>query len=209
MKLEAILWILALVSVALAIVSPKYRSYCLMVVAVLIVAIVMTLVLATRHERATSSSPRLEVQPSIQQPPHVDFEQFHIENSDKDDPEAKYRIGVAEIRFDQIRPELGSEPGTIRLIRARLYNDSTRFTLTDYEYYLEVQDCVQSACATVYDQRGQAAVIVPAKQARDVVIAIRDGDTRGRPKFKILGTPNIKLSPTNTRAYKTAAAPAN
>jgi hypothetical protein len=206
MKLEAILWMLVLVSVALAIVSPKYRSYSLMVVGVLIVAIVASLVLATRHEGATSSFPRAAAQPSIPQSEHVDFEQFHIENLDKKDPEAKNRIGVAEVRFDQIRPELGSEPGTIRLIRARLYNDSARFTLTDYAYYLAVQDCVQGACTTVYDQRGQAAAMVPANQARDVVIAIRDGDTRGRPTFKILGTPNIKLSPTNTRAYQTAPA---
>ncbi len=207
MKLEAMLWTLVLVSLALAIVSRRYRVYSLIAVGVVIVTIIATVVLEKRGESVTASLPSLPAQPSIQQSQHVDFEQFHIEKLDAEDPDAKNRIGIAEIRFDQIRPELGSDPGTIRLIRARLYNDSARYTLTDYAYYLVVQDCVKSACTTVYDQRGQAAALVPPIQARDVVITIRDGDTRGVATFKILGTPNLKLSPTSTRAYQ--AAPAN
>jgi len=202
------LWMLVLVSVALAIVSPRYRAQSLIAVGVVIVTIVAIVVLKDRGEPVTSSLPRAAAQGSMQQSQHVDFEQFHIEKLDKEDPEGKNRIAVAEIRFDQIRPEWGSEPGTIGLIRARLYNDSARFTLTDYAYYLVVQDCVQSACTTVYDQRGQAAALVPANQARDVVIAIRD-QVRGVPTFKILGTPNIILSPMSTRAFRSALAPAN
>jgi hypothetical protein len=209
MKLQAMLWILVLVSVALAIVSPRHRAYSLIAAGVVIVTIVAIVVFSNRGQPVTAALPGVAAQPSIQHAQPVDFEQFHIENLDKKDPDAKNRIAVAEIRFDQIRPELGSEPGTIRLIRARLYNDSARYALTDYAYYLAVQDCAKSVCTTVYDQSGQAAALVPAHQAREVVIAIRDGDKRGVPTFKILGTPNIKLSPTNTRAYQTESAPAN
>ncbi|HEY0799858.1 MAG TPA: hypothetical protein VGD54_03380 [Steroidobacteraceae bacterium] len=153
--------------------------------------------------------PSVATQPSTQQSKHVDFEQFHIENLDKEDPEAKNRIAVAEIRFDQIRSQGDSEAGTIGSIRARLYNESARFTLTDYAYYLVVQDCVKAVCTTIYDQRGLAAALVPPNQARDIVIAIRDGDTHGVPTFKVLGTPNIKLTPTDTRALGTGRAPAS
>jgi hypothetical protein len=72
-----------------------------------------------------------------------------------------------------------------------------------------VQDCVKAVCTTVYDQRGLAAALVPPNQARDVVIAIRDGDLRGVPTFKVLGTPNIKLTATDTRAHQTARTPAS
>jgi hypothetical protein len=201
MKLEAILWIVLLVSVAIAIASPRYRAYCLVAAGIALATIAAIVTLTKRDEPLKASLPHAAVQSSVQEAAHVDFEQLHIENLDKKDPEAKNRIGVAEIRFDQIRPELGSERGTIRLIRARLYNDSAHYALTDYAYYLEVQDCMASACTTVYDQRGQASASVPPNQARDVIITIRDGDTRGVPTFKILGTPNIKLSPTSTRAF--------
>jgi hypothetical protein len=209
MKLEAMLWILVLVSVAIAIFSPRYRAFSLVAAGVVIVTIVAIVVLANRGDPQTSSLPGVAAQPSVRQAQHVDFEQFHIENLDKQDPDAKNRIAVSEIRFDQILLERGSEPGTIRLIRARLYNDSVRYTLTDFAYYLVVQDCAKSTCTTVYDQRGQAAALVPANQARDVAIMIRDGDTRGVPTFKILGTPDIKLSPTGTRAYQYAPSSAN
>ena len=209
MKLQAMLWILVLFSAAIAIASPRYRAYSLIAAGAVILAIVAIVVLANRDTQLTSSLPRAAAAPSMQPPPHVDFEQFHIDKLDKGDPEAKNRIAVAEIRFDQIRAELGSERGTIRLIRARLYNDSARYALTDFAYYLVVQDCVRSVCTTVYDQHGLLAALVPANQARDVLITIRDGDARGVPTFKILGTPNIKLLPTNTRAYQSEYAPAN
>lgn len=201
MKLEAILWIVLLVSVATAIASPQYRRYCLAAAGIALATIAGIVTLTKRDEPIKSPLPRAAVQSSAQESAHVDFEQLHVENLDKKDPEARNRIGVAEIRFDQILPELGSERGTIRLIRARLYNHSARYALTDYAYYLQVQDCVASACTTVYDQRGQASASVPPNQARDVIITIRDGETRGVPNFKILGTPNINLSPTSTRAF--------
>jgi hypothetical protein len=209
MKIEAMLWMMVLVAVAIAIVSPRYRAYSLIAVGIVIVAIVSIVVLTKQGKPQTSTLPSVATQPSMQQSKHVDFEQFHVENLDKEDPEAKNRIAVAEIRFDQIRSKVGSEAGTIESIRARLYNDSARFTLTDYAYYLEVQDCVKTVCTTIYDQRGLSAVTVPPNQARDIVIAIRDGDKRGVPTFKVLGTANIKLTPTDTRAHQAARAPAS
>ena len=82
---------------------------------------------------------------------------------------------------------------------ARLYNDSPNYTLTDYGYYLVVQDCIKAACTAVFDQHGLSAASVPPSQARDVEIAIRDGGSRALPSIKILGTANILLTPESTR----------
>ncbi|MDP9089733.1 MAG: hypothetical protein M3O26_13460 [Pseudomonadota bacterium] len=207
MKVEAMLWILVLVSVALAIASPKHRARSLMAGGIIIVAIVAIVVFTKRGDVPISTLPAVAAQATPQQPKHVDFERFHIENLDEKDPEARNRIAISEIRFEQIRPEVGSQPGTIGAIGARLYNDSARFALTDYAYYLVVQDCVKTTCTVVYDQRGWAPASVPANQARDITVAIRDGDTRGVPVFKVMGTANIKLSPTDTRSYQTVRAP--
>jgi hypothetical protein len=72
--------------------------------------------------------------------------------------------------------------------------------LTDYGYDLAVQDCIKAVCTTVFDQHGLSAASVPPSQARDVEIAIRDGNTRDLPPIKIIGTLNILLTPTATRA---------
>jgi hypothetical protein len=203
MKVEAMLWVLVLVSLALAIASPKYRKYGLVVVGLSIVGIVAIIVLARNDEipaAAPSSVP-------IQRPSRVDFEQSHVEKLDAEDPQAKNRIKVSEIRFDSITPSTGAEPGTFESIRARLYNDSTRFALTDYGYYLAVQDCIAGTCTTIYDQRGLESASVPPNQARDVKIAIRAGETQRLPAFKLLGTPKIILSPSETRAYQAASTP--
>ena len=160
MKVEAMLWVLVLVSLALAIVSPKYRKYGLVVVGLSIVGIVAIIVLARNDEipaAAPSSVP-------LERPSRVDFEQSHVEKLDAEDPQAKNRIKVSEIRFDSIIPSTGTEPGTFESIRARLYNDSTRFALTDYGYYLAVQDCIAGTCTTIYDQRGLESASVPPSQ---------------------------------------------
>jgi hypothetical protein len=203
MKVEAMLWILILVSIAFAIASRKYRKYGLIVIGFAVMMIVAVIVLVKKDEIPTPALPSLPAQRSKR----VDFEQLHVEKLDKEDPEAKNRIDVSEIRFDQIRPSSNSEPGTIESIRARLYNDSARFTLTDYAYYLVVQDCVAKTCTTIYDQRGLASALVPANQARDVMIEIRAAETRESPRFKLLGTPKIILSASGTRAYKDALVP--
>jgi len=196
MKIEAMLWIVVLILVALAFLFPKTRTFSLSAIGVAIVAIVAIVVIAKRGEPV---APVAAAPPSVDQKP-VDFERFHIENLDKADPEAKNRIPVAEIRFDQVRAEAGVERGGIGRVVARLYNDSATYTLTDYGYYLVVQDCIRNVCTTVFDQHGLAAASVPPSQARDVEIAIRDRSTRDLPPIKILGTANILLTPSATRA---------
>jgi hypothetical protein len=196
MRIEVMLWIVVLVLVALAFLFPKTRTFSLSAICVAIIAVVVIIVIATRGEPV---EPGAAAPPAVEQKP-VDFERFHIDNIDKADPEAKNRIPVAEIRFDQIRAEPGAERGSISTIVARLYNDSATYTLTDYGYYLVVQDCIKSSCTTVFDQQGLSAASVPPNQARDVEIAIRDGSTRDRPAIKILGTVNILLTPVATRA---------
>ena len=199
MKIEALLWIVVFVLVALAFLFPKTRAFSLSAIGVAIVAIVVFVVIAKRGEPIALGA---AAPPPVEQKP-VDFERFHIENLDKADPEAKNRIHVEEIRFDQIRAETGVERGSIGKVVARLYNDSATYTLTDYGYYLVVQDCIRAACTTVFDQHGLSAVSVPPNQARDVEIAIRDGNRRDALPVKILGTPNVLLTPVATRAQPT------
>ncbi len=194
---------LILASLALAIVSRKYRKYGLVAIGLAAAAIVTVIVLQRKDEVLPAASPDVPVRQSQR----VDFEQSHVEKLDKEDPEAKNRIGVSEIRFDQIRASEGAEPGTIESIRARLYNDSARFALTDYAYYLAVQDCVANACTTIHDQRGLESTMVPPNQARDVTIRIRAAATHALPLFKLVGTPKIILSPSGTRAFRADLVP--
>ncbi len=202
MKIEAMLWIAVLVLVALAFLYPKTRAISFSAIGVAIVAIVVVVVFARRGEPvALGTAPP----PPVEQNP-VDFERFHLENLDKADPEAKNRIRVGEIRFEQIRAEASAERGSIGKIVARLYNDSTTYTLTDYGYYLVVQDCISAVCTTVFDQHGLSAASVPPNQARDVEIGIREGRTRDLPAIKILGTVNILLTPVATRAQLAGSA---
>lgn len=189
------LWIVVFVLVALAFLFPKTRSFSLSAIGVVIVAIVAVVILAKRGEPVAQGAAAAPA--AVQKP--IDFERFHLENLDKADPEAKNRIRVAEIRFDQVRTQAGAERGSIGKIVARLYNDSATYTLTDYGYDLVVQDCIQAVCTTVFDQHGLSAASVPPNQARDVEIAIRDGSTREPPPIKILGTANILLTPATTR----------
>jgi len=193
------LWIVVFILVALAFLFPKTRAFGLSAIGLAIVAIGLIVVIAKREEPAALGT---AVPPAVEQKP-VDFERFHIENLDKADPEAKNRIHVAEIRFDQLRAEAGVERGSIGKIVARLYNDSATYTLTDFGYDLVVQDCISAVCTTVFDQHGLSAASVPPNQARDVEIAIRDGNTRDLPPIKILGTVNVLLTPVATRAQLT------
>lgn len=195
MKIEAMLWIMVLILVALAFLFPKTRSFSLSAIGLAIVAIVAIVVIAKRPESPAlpATSP-----PAVVQEP-VDFERFHVEKLDRTDPQAKSRIRMEEIRFDQIRALSGAERGSVSTIVARLYNDSPTFALTDYGYYLVVQDCIRAVCTAVFDQHGLASVSVPPNQARDVQIALRNGSTRDAPPIKILGTANILLTPVATR----------
>jgi hypothetical protein len=195
MKIEAMLWIVVFILVALAFLFPKTRGFSLSAIGVAIVAIVTVVVIARRDGPAAAET----AAPPVADQKPVDFERFHIENLDKADPEAKNRIRVEELRFDQMRAVAGVERGSIGKIVARLYNDSASYALTDYGYYLVVQDCIRSVCTTVFDQHGLAAASVPPSQARDVEIAVRGGSARDLPPVKILGIANILLTPTATR----------
>jgi hypothetical protein len=196
MRIEAMLWIVVFILVALAFLYPKTRAVSISAIAVAIVAIVVIVVFAKRGEPIALVT---AVPPAVEKKP-VDFERFRMEKLDKADPEAKNRIRIAEIRFDQIHAEPGAERGSIGTIVARLYNDSATYTLTDYGYDLVVQDCIRAVCTTLFEQHGQSAVSVPPNQARDVQIAIRDGNARDLQPIKILGTANILLTPAATRA---------
>jgi hypothetical protein len=201
MKIEIMLWIVVFILVALAFLFPKTRPFSLSLIGVAIFAIVAILVIFKRAEPVT---PNATAQLTVQKP--VDFEQFHVAKLDEADPEAKSRIRVEEIRFDQIRAEAGAVRGSVDTIVARLYNDSATYTLTDYGYYLVVQDCIRAVCTTVFDQRGLSSMSVPPNQARDIKIAIRNADARDASSVKILGTLNILLTPTATRAEAASGA---
>jgi len=196
MKIEVMLWIVVLILVGLAFLVPRTRAFSLSAIGIVILAIVVIVIVAKRGEPVALGA---AAPPAVEQKP-VDFERFHIENLDKADPDAKNRITVAQIRFDQIRAEPGAERGSIGSIVARLYNDSPTYTLTDYGYYLVLQDCIGGVCTTVFDQHGLSAATVPPNQARDVEIAVRSGSARDQPPIKILGTANILLTPDATRA---------
>ncbi len=196
MKLEEVLWTVVLVLLALAFLFPKTRSLSLSALVVAVIAVVSLVFVAKRGEPVTSGT---TAPPVVKQEP-VDFEQFHVEKLDKADPEAKNRIPVKDIRFDQVRAEAGAERGSLGTVVARLYNDSATYTLTDYGYDLVVQDCIKAQCTAVFEQHGLATVSVPPGQARDVRIAIRDASARNAPPIKILGTANILITPTATRA---------
>ncbi len=193
MKLEVVLWTVVFILMVLAFLFPKIRPFSVTVITVAIVAIVAIVVVAKRGEPAP---PETAIPPAVARKAS-DFEQFRLEKLDKADPEAKNRIRVQEIRFDQVRAEAGAERGSVGTIAARLYNDSATYTLTDY---LVIQDCINAVCTTVFDQHGLSSISVPAHQARDVTIAIRNEAARGAASFKILGTLNILLTPTETRA---------
>src|ERR1700685_1339709 len=93
MKIEAMLWIVVLILVALAFLFPKTRSFTLAAIGVAIVAIVAIVVIAKRGEPALLGA---AVPPVVERTP-VDFEQLHIEKLDRADPASKSRIRVDEI----------------------------------------------------------------------------------------------------------------
>ncbi len=107
MKLEAMLWIMVLILVALSFLFPKTRSFSLSAIGVAIVAVVAIVIVAKRDEPPTLG---VATPPAIEKKP-IDFERFLVEKLDKADPEAKNRIRVEEIRFDQVRAEPGVNGG--------------------------------------------------------------------------------------------------
>jgi hypothetical protein len=209
-------WIFAAVVLLLAVLSPRSRKFGLVLAAAAIVIIVALILLNERNKPNPAPVP---IDSKSRPATHAripDLDDYLIERQDKDDPEAKNRISLAEVRFGQIKATFGPQPDAIQSIQARLYNDSKRFSLTDYSYYLVVQDCVEAKphessaalCTTVYDQHQRGTpVVVPPNQARDITISIPVNSATFAPTFKILGKPRIELTPTDTRAYRSAEHP--
>ena len=217
--------IFAVVALLLASVPARFRKIGFAIVGVLFL-VFLTIVLVNRQpppENLPTPIVRRSDPPASSR--RFDFDKYQQDKKDKEDPEAKTRISISEVRFDQVQPIAGIEPGTIRSIRARLYNDSHRYTLTDYSYYLVVQDCLPPAttaaaattgapatagkstdrCTAVYDQHDSVSLEVPAGQARDIVIVVPENPTNFAPPFKLLGSPRIELTPVDTRAYQSKA----
>jgi len=203
-------WIFAAIAVLLLFASPRVRSIGLTMLGSVFVVFLL-IVLVNRRPVAPASLPIPPLANAGAASRQFDFDKYQQDKKDREDPEARTRIALSEVRFGQVQFVAGIDAGTVETIRARLYNDSRQFTLTDYAYYLEVQDCLPVKpddqhpleCTTVFDQRSMASATVPPNQARDVVIEIAK-DATGRLPFKLLGTPHIELKPTDARAYVTA-----
>jgi hypothetical protein len=201
-------WLFITVVLLLILWSPKFRKLGLIIGAAVIAAIVIILI-GNSHDKPAPAPPATESKsPAATNTRMPDSDDYRIERQDKEDPEAKTRIPLGSVRLVQIQPNFTLPSGSMQSIYARLYNDSQRFTLTDYAYYLTVQDCVAEQCTTVYDQRARGiSLVVPPKQARDITIYIPTDSTTQAPPFKILGKARVDLAVTDTRAYKSADTP--
>jgi hypothetical protein len=210
-------WIfVAVVLLLLAALSPGFRKVGLPLAGAAIVVIVVLIRLNERNKPNLAPAAMYPKSEPATRSRVSDHDDYLIEQQDRDDPEAKNRISVAEVRFGQIQPTFGPQANAIQSIQARLYNDSKRFSLTNYSYYLIVQDCIETEhhdpstvqCTTVYDQRQHGTpVVVPPNQARDITISIPINVVTSAPPFKILGKPRIELTPTDTRAYRSSEHP--
>ncbi len=202
-------WSFAAIAVLLLFAAPRIRRIGLTVLGTVFV-VFLVIVILNRRPVAPASIPIAPLVNAGAASRQFDFDKYQQDKKDREDPEAKTRIALSEVRFGQVQFVAGIEAGTLETIRARLYNDSRQFTLTDYAYYLEVKDCLPVKpddhhpveCTTVFDQRKTVSTTVPPNQARDVVIEIAK-DPMGNMPFKLLGTPRIELTPTGTRAYVT------
>lgn len=209
-------WIFAAIVLLLALLSPRFRKFGFALAGAAIVIIVVLILLNERNKPNPAAAAYDSKSRTATHGRMADLDDYLIERQDKDDPEAKNRISLAEVRFGQIKPTFGPQANVIQSIQARLYNDSNRFSLTDYSYYLTVQDCVETTphdpstaqCTTVYDQRRRGTpVVVPPNQARDITIPIPVDSVTFAPAFKILGEARIELRPTDTRAYRSPEHP--
>ena len=209
------IWIVVVIAGALLFAPPRVRKAGLAIVGVACLAFLAVVLVNRRPASPLPTVAPVGARPSVDAAPpsrQFDFDRYRQERKDREDPDAKSRIPLSAVHFDQVQSVPGIDSGTIRTIRARLYNESAQYALTDYSYYLEIQDClpVQAdekravQCTTVFDQRGWVSATVPANQARDVVIDISKDPKSGAPPFKLLGTPRIELSLTTIRAYVTA-----
>ncbi|MDB6084935.1 MAG: hypothetical protein JWN43_2816 [Gammaproteobacteria bacterium] len=209
-------WIFAAGVLLLALLSRRLRKFGLVLSGATVIVIVAVILLNERSKTSPApAAPDSKVKAAVHSK-ISNFDDYLIERQDKDDPEAKNRIALSEVKFGQITPTFGPQADAIQSVQARLYNGSKRFSLTDYAYYLTIQDCVESKpndasttqCTTVYDQRRRGTpVVIPPNQARDITISIPVDSVTFAPSFKILGKPLIELTPTDTRAYRSSEHP--
>src|SRR5450755_3065946 len=137
-------WIVAALVLLFALLSPRFRKFGLALAGAAILIIVVLILL---NERNKPNPAPAAIYPKSEPATHSrasDHDDYMIERQDRDDPEAKNRISLTEVRFGQIKSTFGPQANAIQSIQARLYNDSKRFSLTDYSYYLVVQDCVDT-----------------------------------------------------------------
>jgi hypothetical protein len=205
-----VVWIFAAIAVLLMFAPPAMRNLGLGILGAVLVVFLVIVILNRRPLAPTASVVPPAAIDAGARSRQFDFDTYEREKKDREDPEAAGRVAVSELRFGEVRSMPGLVPGTLEAVRARLYNDSVRFTLTDYSYALVVQDCLpsqptaaqESTCNTVFDRHGWASAIVPANQARDVVIEIPNDPATHAPPFVLLGTPRVELTATGTRAYQ-------
>jgi hypothetical protein len=203
-------WIFAAVGLVLVFAPPRFRKIGFILFGGVFI---LFLVIVVLNRQPLPPTPPMATDQKAGLPAEsrrFDFDKYQQEKRDREDPDARTRIPVSEVRFDQVQSISGIDAGTIQAIRARLYNDSKKFILTDYSYYLVIQDCLPATskdtsderCTAVYDQHDSASLTVPPNQARDVLISIPKNSTNFTAPFKLLGVPRIELKPTDTRAYQ-------
>src|SRR5476649_2917768 len=116
-------WIVATVVLLLALLSPKSRKFGLALAGA---AILMIVALIVVNERNKPSPAPLAIDPKAKPAIHSrvsDLDDYLVERHDKEDPEAKSRISLSEVRFGKIKPTFGPQANAIQSIEARLYND--------------------------------------------------------------------------------------
>ncbi len=203
------IWIFAAILIALAALSPGFRRFGLALAGVAIILIIILILINDRSKKP--SAPMADVPAPAARQKMMDHDEYVLSMQDKKDPDATHRIALTEVRFGEITPAVdtpsagppGGATPVFRSVQARLYNDSPRFTLTNYSYDLTVQDCVLERCTTVYEQRQQGLpVLIPPNQARDVTIPLKP-DPGGSIPFKLIGKARIQLTCNDVRAYQT------
>jgi hypothetical protein len=116
-------WIFAAVVLLLALLSPRFRKFGFVLAGAAILVIVVLILL---NERNIPNPAPAAIDSKAKPATHSrisDLDDYLIERQDKDDPEAKSRISLAEVRFGQIKPTFGPQANAIQSIQARLYND--------------------------------------------------------------------------------------
>ena len=205
------IWLFATILIALSAFSRGFRRFGLALACAAVVIIVALILINDRVKKVPP--PMAERPAAAAHAKMMDHDEYVISVQDKKDPDARYRISLAEVRFGEITPVLdaplaGALPAApapaFRSVQARLYNDSGRYTLTNYSYDLIVQDCVADLCTTVYEQGQQGVpLVIPPLQARDVAIALKPDAVSGAAPFKLIGKARIQLTCKDVRAYQT------